>query len=698
MDFTFLLVQRLESDDVADLTPGIRSHVRLKNPKKLETNKLKISSLSRFDIRDTKIMKYRLPLMWKRKCFVLSFVVDFLWISSDKHDSRFQELSLTRRQIPDVAIKGRCCLIYSHFNTCNLVRHLSSPAAPLLHPVTSLQHAAAPYTQHQLLHHSYIWSHHINLQLDRDNNICSYFTVQVYTTSTAAPLLHPVTSHQPAAGPYTQHQLLHHSYIRSHHFNLQLDRDNNICSYFTVQVYTTSTAAPLLHPVTSHQPAAAPPGIHNINCCTTPTSGHITSTCSWTKITTSAVTSQSRYTQHQPLHHSYIRSHHINPLLHRDNAVYSYYTVSVIHNINCCTTPTSGHITSTCSCTVITTSAVTSQSRYTQHQLLHHSYIRSHHINLQLDRDNNISVTSQSGIHNINSAPLLHPSGIHNINCCTTPTSGHITSTCSCTVITTSAVTSQSRYTQHQLLHHSYIRSHHFNLQLDQDNNICSYFTVKVYTTSTAAPLLHPVTSHQPAAAPLGYTQHQLLHHSYIRSHHINLQLDQDNNICSYFTVSVIHINYCTTPTSGHITSTCSWTKITTSAVTSQSSLGYTQHQLLHHSYIRSHHFNLQLHRDNNICSYFTVSVIHNINCCTTPTSGHITSTCSWTKITTSAVTSQSRYTQHQLLHHSYIRSHHINPQLHRDNTVYSYYTVSVIHTTATTPTSGHSLQPAAAP
>ncbi|KAG8290032.1 hypothetical protein J6590_078919 [Homalodisca vitripennis] len=664
---------------------------------------------------------------------------------------------------------------------------------------TSAVTSQSRYTQHQLLHHSYIRSHHINLQLDQDNNICSYFTVKVYTTSTAAPLLHPVTSHQPAAAPlgYTQHQLLHHSYIRSHHFNLQLDQDNNICSNFTVSVihinycttptsgHITSTCSwtkittsavtsqsrytqhqllhhsyirshhinpqlhrdnavysyytvSVIHNINCCTTPTSVSVIHNINCCTTPTSGHITSTCSWTKITTSAVTSQSRYTQHQLLHHSYIRSHHINLQLHRDNNICSYFTVSVIH-INCCTTPTSGHITSTCSCTVITTSAVTSQSRYTQHQLLHHSYIRSHHINLQLDQDNNICSYFTVHLYTSTTAPLRYPldqdnnicsyfkvSVIH-INYCTTPTSGHITSTCSWTKITTSAVTSQSRlytsttapllhpllhslgYTQHQLLHHSYIRSHHINLQLDHDKNICSYFTFQVYTTSTAAPLLHPLLH------SLGYTQHQLLHHSYIRSHHFNLQLDQDNNICSYFTVSVIHnINCCTTPTSGHITSTCSWTMITTSAVTSQSR--YTQHQLLHHSYIRSHHINLQLDRDNNICSYFTVQVyttstaapllhpvtslqpaaappgIHNINCCTTPTSGHITSTCSCTVITTSAVTSQSRYTQHQLLHHSYIRSHHFNLQLHQDNNICSYFTVSVIHNIncCTTPTSGH--------
>ncbi|KAG8257325.1 hypothetical protein J6590_052190, partial [Homalodisca vitripennis] len=39
------------------------------------------------------------------KRFVLSFfVANFLWISSDEHDSRFQESSLTQRQIPDAAL------------------------------------------------------------------------------------------------------------------------------------------------------------------------------------------------------------------------------------------------------------------------------------------------------------------------------------------------------------------------------------------------------------------------------------------------------------------------------------------------------------------------------------------------------------------------------------------------------------------
>ncbi|KAG8284035.1 hypothetical protein J6590_003727 [Homalodisca vitripennis] len=42
------------------------------------------------------------------KCFVLNFFVDnFLWISSDEHDSRFQESSLRQRQIKYASIKGR---------------------------------------------------------------------------------------------------------------------------------------------------------------------------------------------------------------------------------------------------------------------------------------------------------------------------------------------------------------------------------------------------------------------------------------------------------------------------------------------------------------------------------------------------------------------------------------------------------------
>ncbi|KAG8287365.1 hypothetical protein J6590_038973 [Homalodisca vitripennis] len=34
------------------------------------------------------------------------FVLSFIWISSDEHDSRFQESSLKQRQIPESAIKG----------------------------------------------------------------------------------------------------------------------------------------------------------------------------------------------------------------------------------------------------------------------------------------------------------------------------------------------------------------------------------------------------------------------------------------------------------------------------------------------------------------------------------------------------------------------------------------------------------------
>ncbi|KAG8286634.1 hypothetical protein J6590_054470, partial [Homalodisca vitripennis] len=47
-------------------------------------------------------------LLSKRcKCFVLSFfVVDFLCIISDEHDSRYQESSMRQRQIPDAAVKG----------------------------------------------------------------------------------------------------------------------------------------------------------------------------------------------------------------------------------------------------------------------------------------------------------------------------------------------------------------------------------------------------------------------------------------------------------------------------------------------------------------------------------------------------------------------------------------------------------------
>ncbi|KAG8331726.1 hypothetical protein J6590_035683 [Homalodisca vitripennis] len=50
----------------------------------------------------------RASLKSKRcKCFVFSFfVVDYLWISSDEHASRFQESSLGQCQEPDIAIKG----------------------------------------------------------------------------------------------------------------------------------------------------------------------------------------------------------------------------------------------------------------------------------------------------------------------------------------------------------------------------------------------------------------------------------------------------------------------------------------------------------------------------------------------------------------------------------------------------------------
>ncbi|KAG8266097.1 hypothetical protein J6590_079081 [Homalodisca vitripennis] len=37
----------------------------------------------------------------------LSFFVAFIWIPSDEHDSRFQELGLIQHQIPDASIKGK---------------------------------------------------------------------------------------------------------------------------------------------------------------------------------------------------------------------------------------------------------------------------------------------------------------------------------------------------------------------------------------------------------------------------------------------------------------------------------------------------------------------------------------------------------------------------------------------------------------
>ncbi|KAG8252102.1 hypothetical protein J6590_066842 [Homalodisca vitripennis] len=50
LQFTFLLVQRLESDAVTDLTPGIWSHVHLKRSKKVGDE---MNSLHGFDVRDT---------------------------------------------------------------------------------------------------------------------------------------------------------------------------------------------------------------------------------------------------------------------------------------------------------------------------------------------------------------------------------------------------------------------------------------------------------------------------------------------------------------------------------------------------------------------------------------------------------------------------------------------------------------------
>ncbi|KAG8274026.1 hypothetical protein J6590_008153 [Homalodisca vitripennis] len=58
MRFTFLLLHRVEIYVITDLTPGIRSHAPLKRLKRFGYEKLKINSLHRFDIRDTKTTKH----------------------------------------------------------------------------------------------------------------------------------------------------------------------------------------------------------------------------------------------------------------------------------------------------------------------------------------------------------------------------------------------------------------------------------------------------------------------------------------------------------------------------------------------------------------------------------------------------------------------------------------------------------------
>ncbi|KAG8282672.1 hypothetical protein J6590_031923, partial [Homalodisca vitripennis] len=77
-------MQRLVSHSVSDLTPGIWSHVRLK--------KFKESRRRRSSKRNI--------------CFVWTPINSLSGSLMNKHDSRFQESSLTQFQIPDPAIKG----------------------------------------------------------------------------------------------------------------------------------------------------------------------------------------------------------------------------------------------------------------------------------------------------------------------------------------------------------------------------------------------------------------------------------------------------------------------------------------------------------------------------------------------------------------------------------------------------------------
>ncbi|KAG8323302.1 hypothetical protein J6590_006309 [Homalodisca vitripennis] len=170
-NFTFLLLQRLLSDAVSDLTTGIWSHVRLKRSKvdnekdcrflwcrngrlrralwaggaklststvleclplththahthpRIPTSLIDSSLCSHLCAANTVINT--LPLSpatrhlkpkedkmeskgFKHTQKILSFLaVVVLWISSGEHDSRFQESSLRQCQIADAAIKGR---------------------------------------------------------------------------------------------------------------------------------------------------------------------------------------------------------------------------------------------------------------------------------------------------------------------------------------------------------------------------------------------------------------------------------------------------------------------------------------------------------------------------------------------------------------------------------------------------------------
>ncbi|KAG8305936.1 hypothetical protein J6590_058900 [Homalodisca vitripennis] len=97
---------RLVSDAVSDLLFGIWTSCSSEEiQRKWLTKKLKTKTFTSF--RHQVSLSHQVSLMLKRcKCFDLSFfVVDFLWISADKHDSRFQESSLRQCQIPDAAIK-----------------------------------------------------------------------------------------------------------------------------------------------------------------------------------------------------------------------------------------------------------------------------------------------------------------------------------------------------------------------------------------------------------------------------------------------------------------------------------------------------------------------------------------------------------------------------------------------------------------
>ncbi|KAG8312791.1 hypothetical protein J6590_015975 [Homalodisca vitripennis] len=111
LQFTFYLVQRLKSNAVTDLTPGIWNQHPSEDPKQSATKKLKTNSLHLFDIRDTWTtnkcnqdevvisFSHQVSLVLKRcREFVLSFFVTDCFGSLQMDvNSIFQESNLSQR-------------------------------------------------------------------------------------------------------------------------------------------------------------------------------------------------------------------------------------------------------------------------------------------------------------------------------------------------------------------------------------------------------------------------------------------------------------------------------------------------------------------------------------------------------------------------------------------------------------------------